>query len=89
MWQSYRSGGKVACVKRLLQDPRVRATIDFKDGDGHTALHDASTRDSDKEETPAIVRHLATWAAVKQERLIPKKRSKEKGRKRVDLSSQS
>jgi hypothetical protein len=56
MWQSYRSGGKVACVKRLLQDPRIRATIDFKDGDGHTALRDACTRDSDKEETPAMAR---------------------------------
>lgn len=33
--------GTVDVVARLLQDPRVRATIDAQDGDGATALHQA------------------------------------------------
>lgn len=58
MWHAYRSDGKVACVTRLLQDPRVRATVNLQDGDGITVLHDACTLEEDKNETSAMVRDL-------------------------------
>ena len=36
----YQAGnGSVEVVQRLLEDPRVRATVNMQDGDGFTALH--------------------------------------------------
>jgi ankyrin repeat protein len=36
---SQASNGSAVVVECLLQDPRVRATINLQDRDGHTALH--------------------------------------------------
>jgi len=42
----------VGMVARLLEDPRVRATIDVQDRDGNTALHHACDADDIKTITP-------------------------------------
>lgn len=51
--------GKIGCVARLVQHRRVRASVDFQDENGDTALHIACNlvEESDDEKT-AIVRHL-------------------------------
>jgi len=56
MWHAY--DGKVACLKRLLQDPRVRATVDFQGEGGDTALPDACTLEGYTKKKPAMIRHL-------------------------------
>lgn len=57
MWQAYM--GNLGCVARLLQDPRVRATVNLQDKYGDTALHRACTpEEEDKGETSAMVHHL-------------------------------
>ena len=50
--------GNLGCVARLPQDTRVRATVDFQDKDGDTALHNACTFDEYKNKSPAMVHHL-------------------------------
>lgn len=62
-------------MTRLLQDPRVSATIDFKDGDGNTALHYACIYYPGKKKKPAMVRHLLQAGAnptlTNKQRLAP------------------
>ena len=47
--------GKIKIVARLLQDPRVRATINIQDGDGRTALHHACDSNNISEEERAAL----------------------------------
>ena len=58
MWQA--SEGDIGIMAHLLQDPRVRATVNLQNGDGDTALHWAC---ESKDETSAtFIVHLLLQA---------------------------
>ena len=54
--------GRVDIVARLLQDPRVRETIDLQDKDGDTALHFACNREDMDDATAASIIYLLLQA---------------------------
>jgi len=47
--------GEVDNVARLLQDPRIQATVDMSTTEGHTALHCACAHGNNEDETFAII----------------------------------
>ena len=56
--------GRVDCVARLLQDSRVRATINVQNKYGDTALHDACFYDGENETSTTSMLHLLLQAGA-------------------------